>query len=202
MCKFIVVEGLDGSGKGTQIKRLKKNIEALGRRVSVSAEPTDGYAGKMCREVLSGEKKVSAETLAAFFAADRICHNEDIEKLLFSGYDVISDRYYYSSCAYQGMGDEEKMKWIYKMNRGCGKIRQPDICIFLDVDADECMERIEKGRDKKEIYEKADVLRKVRASFMKTFEIFDEKNVFIIDSNGDEDTVEKRIWDAVKNNLS
>ena len=74
--KFIVFEGLDGSGKSTQLALLEQRMTALGRRVFRTAEPTGRDTGKAIRRALSGAEMRSSSELAALFLADRIAHNE------------------------------------------------------------------------------------------------------------------------------
>ena len=106
--KFIVVEGLDGSGKGTQTALLCAYLKSQGRNVYPTAEPTESVTGGMIRDVLSGARQRTSSELAALFLADRVAHNMNpvngIEKTLEAGIDVVCDRYYYSSIAYQAVG--------------------------------------------------------------------------------------------------
>ena len=203
--KLIVVEGLDGSGKGTQIALLKEKLEAAGRKVIATAEPTQSAAGGLCRDALKGRFCIGPRELAALFTADRIGHNTDksdgIVSLLERGIDVICDRYYYSTCAYQGMESERDMKWTMDMNRNCPVIRKPDICLFLDLDPESCLQRIQKGRVSTEIYEKTEILKRVRQSFMQVFSFFSDETIIIVDSDAHIKTVSERIWNAVNENL-
>jgi len=104
--KFIVFEGIDGAGKTTQIRLLCKALENKGIPCITTLEPTTLPTGKELRRALSGELKKTPIEMAEMFSADREAHNthpeEGIERMLSDGYTVISDRYYYSSLAYQG----------------------------------------------------------------------------------------------------
>ena len=71
---FIVLEGLDGSGKGTQMARLEQWLREQGRQVLVTAEPTASALGGLIRDSLAGLTPRSAEELSALFSADRIAH--------------------------------------------------------------------------------------------------------------------------------
>ena len=96
--KFIVFEGIDGSGKSTQIRLLAEALAERGIKTHHSAEPTSYPTGKAIREVLSGRVKVTDDELAVMFATDRANHNKNqdngIEALLSQGITAISDRYY------------------------------------------------------------------------------------------------------------
>ena len=166
--KFIVFEGIDGAGKSTQIAKLAKALSEKGREVLLTAEPTDGVTGKMLRAALSGKEERTPYEMAALFVLDRIYHNKEIAAALAAGKDVICDRYYYSSLAYQGsLCDYE---WVKQMNVGCPAIRRPDLCIFLDLTPEQSMERIGKGRVTLEVYENVERLTRVRKQF---FDVFD-----------------------------
>ena len=169
---FIVFEGIDGAGKTTQIELLTKSLQESGRRVFRTAEPTESVSGGLLRDALSGVSKRSACEMAALFVLDRIFHNSNpvngIEKMLADGVDVICDRYYYSSLAYQG--SETDAAWVRDMNLNCPEIRRPDLCIFLDLTPEQSMERIGKGRVTVEIYENVERLSRVREQFFSVFD--------------------------------
>ena len=101
--KFIVIEGLDGSGKTTQLTALAQNLRALGYAVAETAEPTASTTGGLARDALSGFTPRTGAEIAALFMADRVAHNVNpingIGKLLSEGRVVLCDRYYYSSLA-------------------------------------------------------------------------------------------------------
>ena len=117
--RFIVFEGIDGAGKTTQIELLEKKLQDEGRRVYRTAEPTESVTGGLLRDALSGNSKRTACEMAALFTLDRIFHNVNpingIEKMLADGIDVICDRYYYSSMAYQG--SETDVDWVRRRRR-------------------------------------------------------------------------------------
>ena len=198
--KFIVFEGIDGSGKSTQIKLLEERLKASGREVYTTAEPTASVSGGLLRDALSGVSKRSACELAALFLLDRINHNVTeaggIAKMLEAGYDVICDRYYYSSIAYQG--SETDFEWVKTLNISCPEIRRPDVCIFLDLDPDTSLARIEKGRAVTEIYEKKDKLAAVRASYKRVFEsLGDSENVKIVNAARTPEEIAEEIFATV-----
>ena len=170
--RFIVFEGIDGAGKTTQIKLLAQNLRESGRQVYCTAEPTESVSGGLLRDALGGVSKRTTCELAAMFVLDRIFHNVNpvhgIEKMLADGIDVICDRYYYSSLAYQG--SDTDAKWVRDMNLSCPEIRRPDLCIFLDLTPEQSMARIDAGRVTKEIYESCERLEKVRNQFYRVFE--------------------------------
>ncbi len=170
--RLIVFEGIDGAGKTTQIELLEKALRETGRPVFRTAEPTESVTGGLLRDALGGVSKRSAGEMAALFVLDRIFHNVNpvngIEKMLADGVDVICDRYYYSSLAYQG--SETDFDWVRDMNLNCPEIRRPDLCIFLDLTPEQSMERINRGRVTHEIYESVERLTRVREQFYRVFD--------------------------------
>jgi len=131
---LIVLEGLDGAGTTTQVKRLVEHLRAAGRTAHATREPSDGPIGKLIREMLTGghvipDQSISQSTFGLLFAADRLDHcQREVEPQLAAGAIVVSDRWYHSSLAYQGTGAERD--WISMLN---GRARKPDLTIFLEV---------------------------------------------------------------------
>lgn len=200
--KFIVFEGIDGAGKTTQVELLAKNLRALDRKVFLCAEPTSLESGKAIRRALSGAEKKSECQMAAMFVLDRIAHNIDeeigIEVLVSQGIDVISDRYYYSSLAYQGSATD--YEWVKKMNLGSPEIRCPDLCIYLDLLPEDSLERISKGRESVEIYENLEKLTSVRNKFMSVIDDLrkDGENIYVVDANRTPEAIAEEIFAIVK----
>jgi dTMP kinase len=132
---FIVLEGIDGSGTTTQAARLAQHLEARGRRVHTTREPSSGPIGRLIREILLGGHRLPDGTpadgpaMALLFAADRRDHlMREIEPALASGLDVISDRYLLSSLAYQA--EEADRAWVASLARD---LRTPDLTLLLDL---------------------------------------------------------------------
>lgn len=200
MGRFIVFEGIDGCGKSTQIERLRQALVAKGRSVSLTAEPTATPTGKMLRAALSGADPRTPSEMAALFTLDRIGHNKapgGIDEMLAAG-DVLCDRYYYSSLAYQGsLCDYE---WVRHMNLACPEIRTPDLCIFLDLEPSVSLSRIKARGEATEIYEKEESLRLFRETFLKVFSTLPDR-VAVVDASGTPDEVAARVLAAVENIL-
>ena len=183
--KLIVYEGIDGAGKTTQINLLANYLREEGRAVYCTAEPTETVSGGLLRDALSGATRRTICEMAAMFVFDRINHNVNpvngIQKMLADGFDVICDRYYYSSLAYQGSGTDPE--WVGNMNLNCPEIMRPDICIFLDLTPEQSMARINRGRATQEIYENEEKLTQVRNQFYRVFEeLKDRDNIQIVDA--------------------
>lgn len=201
--RFIVFEGIDGAGKSTQISLLREKLISEGRKVFLTAEPTQSVTGGILRDALSGNYERSASELASMFLADRVFHNVNpkcgIKQALEQGFDVISDRYYYSSFAYQGLDSD--IDWVMDMNLNCPDILKPDLCIFLDLDADKSKSRIDTNRATVEIFEKTELLNKIRSKFFDIFDRLSGENVKIIDASGTVEEVFAKICAAVEEDL-
>ena len=198
--RFIVFEGIDGSGKTTQIEMLTERLRKEGRMIYTTAEPTNSVTGGLLRDALGGVSKRTACEMAALFVIDRIFHNVNpiygIKKMLSMGYDVICDRYYYSSLAYQG--SETDFEWVKNMNIDCPEIMTPDVCIFLDASPSECLRRIGSDRAVKEIYEKEERLTSFRKRYMEVFDMLkDTDNVVVINTERPIDQVAEDVFQAV-----
>ena len=198
--RLIVLEGIDGAGKTTQAELLKAHMEAKGRRVVRTAEPTDLESGRALRAALCGKLLRSECEMAVMFVADRIAHNihptEGLEAILSSGADVICDRYYYSTLAYQGQSTD--YAWCKAMNLSCPEIRRPDLCIYLDLTPDQSLERIRKGRESVELYENKETLTRVRAAFLSVLEDLSETDRIVrVDAYRTPEEISEEICRAV-----
>ncbi len=161
---FIVIEGLDGSGKTTQGKILAKELKQKYAAV-FTAEPSRGKTGRFIRSrILYGEKRSATAVEALLFAADRIEHiqNEVLPKLE-KGNLVICDRYVYSSLAYQGSAGIS-LDWIKSINQHALK---PDLSLFIDVDPKVVLSRLKR---KKSVMENLKTQQKVRQIYLKFVE--------------------------------
>jgi dTMP kinase len=158
---FICIEGLDGCGKTTQAKMLAKKLRKSHNAV-YTAEPSRGKIGTFIRKrCLYGEKRLSTVVEALLFAADRVEHVEnEVLPALREGRLVISDRYVYSSLAYQGAASLS-LEWIEKVNEHALK---PDLAVFLDVDPKTVMHRL---KSKRSVMENTETQQKVRDVYLK-----------------------------------
>mgnify|MGYP003504240606 CR=1 FL=1 len=198
--KFIVFEGIDGSGKTTQIGKLCEYLESKGRKVFITSEPTISMTGGILRDALTGVSKRTSCEMAAMFVLDRIFHNVNtkwgINKMLDEGFDVLCDRYYYSSFAYQGLDSD--IDWLLECNLNCPAILKPDLCLFLDLDPKICAERISSTRLTKDIFETEETIRKIRKRFSEVFEkISDTENIAVVNAEGTCEEVAEKVLKAV-----
>ena len=126
---YIVLEGIDGAGKSTQIELLKEWLMSNGFQVETVLEPTNSEIGQLIRKFLQEEDATSdymQKTLGLLFAADRVLLMNKINKLQEENKIILSDRSFYSSLAYQ-----DPVDWIAELNK-YAKI--PDLVLLLDLD--------------------------------------------------------------------
>lgn len=161
---LVVLEGLDGAGTTTQMCLLASALEGKGRKVAMTAEPTDEPIGRLIRSILRKECSTSPWSLAMLYSADRNDHVISMEKETKKGTIVISDRYFYSSLAYQSVNSPFRDVW--DINKG---YPHAQYVIYIDTPVEECMRRIEHRGLAKELFEKKAFLGKVRENYEKAF---------------------------------
>jgi dTMP kinase len=196
--RFIVLEGIDGSGTTTQSKRLAEELERRGAPALWTCEPTAGPVGKLIRQAL--QRRLTAEdgatprslswsALALLFAADRIDHVDAVvEPALAQGRTVIRDRYVLSSLAYQSVTSPEgeaAVPWIRALN---ARAIRPDLTIVLDVPEDVAAERRALRGGPPELFEIRDVQRRLAEAYARAEELVPEDRVVHV-PDGAPDTV-------------
>jgi len=195
---FIVLDGLDGSGKGEMIKKLAQYLLKKNFKVLVTKEPTDGVYGKQVKEILTNEKdpKASAEKCLKLFVKDREEHlAKEIEPFLKKGI-VICDRYYYSTIAFQHTQGIPLTNLVVENM----PFRTPDITFILDLPAEMALERIAKRGSPKEKFEQFEFMRNLRKNFLELKEHL-EDNIKIIDASKSKSDVFKQIKEEIDNLL-
>ncbi|MCC6815050.1 MAG: dTMP kinase [Saprospiraceae bacterium] len=198
--KFIVFEGIDGSGKSTQAKLLAEFLNSMNLKNHLTSEPTKRPVGKMIRQIFSEELTMDNLVVAGLFVADRLDHltnSEDgILHFINQGKHVISDRYYLSSYAYQGTF--APMNWIIESNQMARTLLKADITFYLDLNPYESMKRIQAQRESKEIYENLEILKKVHANYQEVIRIFrSDENIVVLDANLPSDELSNIICNKV-----
>lgn len=184
---FIVIEGIDGTGKSTQARRLGEWFENRGHEVVLSREPTDGPWGRKLRES-AATGRLSPEDELQYFLNDRRQHVEEkIRPALDAGKVVILDRYYFSTMAYQGARGFDPGE-IRRLNEAFAPV--PDILLILDLDVDTAHRRIGHRGDSTDEFEKRESLEKCREIFLS---LKDEAFVKVVDSSGSMDEVFKKL---------
>ncbi|MBS7634779.1 dTMP kinase [Candidatus Bathyarchaeota archaeon] len=173
---LICIEGLDKSGKTTQSLLLVDALKSRGFEAVYTTEPSTGEIGRFIqRYVLRRKQRVPASVEALLFAADRIDHVErEIKPMLKDGKIVVSDRYVYSSIAYQGAAGLD-IEWIKEINKMALK---PDLAIYIDVPIEVIMRRL-KGRERT-VMEYPDIQMKVRDIYIS---LVNEGKLTLVDGN-------------------
>ena len=197
---FIAFEGIDGSGKSTQVKLLSYNLQNAGHQVYLTCEPTESPIGKLIRDIFNHRMEGDHRTIAGLFVADRLNHilnkTNGILKKLEEGYTVISDRYYFSSYAYQGT--HMPMEWVMEANSLSADLLRPDLNIYIDIPPEAGMARLNKDRSSIELYETLENLKNVRQKYAEAFELLKQKEkVFTLDGNRAPHLIASEIWTRV-----
>ena len=198
---LVAIEGIDGAGKGTQARLLARWIREKGYEVFLTKEPTDGAIGKLIRRSLR-TSCFDARTEALLFAADRSEHLREIMEKLHQGRVVITERYVYSSLAYQSASGLE-MSWIREINSFAP---EADLVIYLDVEPRVALRRISspnslrrsvRGR---EHFERLEFLEKVREVYLSLAE--ESENFEVVPAEGTINEVQASIRRRVGRRLA
>lgn len=198
---FIAFEGIDGCGKSTQAKILRDKLENAGAKVFLTCEPTTGPIGSMIRDAFNNKMKADHRVIAGLFVADRLNHildeNDGMMAKLKQGHTVITDRYYFSSYAYQGA--HMPLDWVIQANSLSAGLLRPDINIYIDITPELSMERLKNDRTSLELYESIENLKNVRNRYFEAFELLKNKEqVFIINGDRLPEQVADEIWEKVR----
>ncbi|MDR2665118.1 MAG: dTMP kinase [Oscillospiraceae bacterium] len=202
---LIAFEGIDGSGKSTQVKRLVGRLHSLGVSCYETREPTDSPIGALIHQMMTGRISGDDRVIASLFIADRLDHllneTDGILRMVENGISVVTDRYYFSSYAYNSTNLD--MDWVIHGNAISAGILRPSVTVFLDVPVKIALERISRERFRAELYETEERLGAVRAKYFEAFEKLEGiENTAVIDADADVRTVESRIWEAVSGHFA
>ncbi|MDW3197166.1 MAG: dTMP kinase [Cytophagales bacterium] len=196
---FIVIEGLDGSGKSTATKRLAHLLETqYGKKVKQTFEPhDDSVGGQYIRQVLT--KKITdfhPRVLPLSFAANRLDHcSRVINPWLATSEDhvVLCDRYYLSSLVYQS-SDDFDMESVYQLNE---KAIRPDLILFFDVSDEICYQRMAHRNEDRELFEENLAVTRTKFEAAKSFLINKGENIIDIDASGTPEEVVNLLIKAI-----
>ncbi len=189
---FICFEGIDGSGKTTLSRFLVGYLRSLGFDAVYTTEPTRySLPGRKLRESFFALERLSVEEEFRLFLEDRIIHlRDEVIPQLRDGKIVITDRYYFSSVAYQG---SRGLDWEFILEENLKVSIVPQIVLLLDLNVEEAISRISKEREEGvNTFEKKESLQRVREIYCKLGEKFPEL-FHIVDVNKSISSVEEEI---------
>lgn len=171
--KFIVIEGIDGSGKTTQVHNLSEELAKKGP-VFTTKNPTSGPIGKFIRDVLVEKVKVPLISIQYLYSADRQMQQEEVIERLKQGETVVGDRYFWSALAYgivdRGTEINEQTEDVLLVAQSIlshyHQFIIPDLTVYLDIPVDVAMERIAHIEGHiHEIYEEKEKLEKISQAY-------------------------------------
>ena len=157
---FIVFEGIDGAGTTTQLNKLK---EIFKDELCITTEPTEKETGLFLRRMLKADFKVSPKTASYLFAADRCEHiygEGGVLETTEHGKIVISDRYLFSSLAYQSVDSNDNLPWILN-----SPFPLPELLFYFKINPEVSLKRVQKRGEGLEIYEEIEFQKKVAKIF-------------------------------------
>ena len=198
--KFIAIEGIDGSGISTQAQLLSDTLTADGHKALLTREPTEGPVGSVIGQIL--QKRLSGfeseQTMALLFAADRLDHlSSTVDLALRDSINVVSQRYYLSTLAYQS--EHLDLDWIWAVNMHA---RTPDLTIYLSVPSRVADARIP-SRWVRQRYESTDNLRRVSDRFEAAIAFLRDQGAHIVEVDGTlaVGDVHAQVWRATQESL-
>lgn len=206
---FIVFEGIDGAGTSTQIEMLKNRPEA--KDFLFTAEPTSAPTGKFLRQMLKGDFPLQNESAAYLFAADRNEHVNGklltqgntlvtgIKEACQSGRKVVSDRYLFSSLAYQSINCPPEVPRLLN-----SLFPLPQLLFYFEISPKDSLSRLG-DRNFREIYEKEDFLNRTVQEYHNVLSEYSEKakkqgmKIVLIDAKKTKEEISANIWQEIKN---
>lgn len=206
---FIVFEGIDGAGTSTQIEMLKNRPEA--KDFLFTAEPTSAPTGKFLRQMLKGDFPLQNESAAYLFAADRNEHVNGklltqgntlvtgIKEACQSGRKVVSDRYLFSSLAYQSINCPPEVPRLLN-----SLFPLPQLLFYFEISPKDSLSRLG-DRNFREIYEKEDFLNRTVQEYHSVLSEYSEKaknqgmKIVLIDAKKTKEEISANIWQEIKN---
>jgi dTMP kinase len=193
---FVTFEGLDGSGKSTQVELLRAHLDESGREVVATREPGGTRLGEEIRELLLGGTEISPWAEAALFAAARAeLVAEVIRPALERGADVVCDRYLDSSLAYQGIARGLGVDRVLALNMDAIRGLLPDVTFLLLIDPGEAAARSGEASDRIE-REGGEFLREVDKAYRELGSIFASR-IVTLDGSKPADEIAKEVRDKL-----
>jgi dTMP kinase len=203
---FITFEGVEGSGKTTQIKRLKRYLTQKGIPCKVTREPGGCPIGERVRKILlnPSHQEMSPMSELLLYEASRAQHVREVIKPLLKKRGVIlCDRFSDASIAYQGYGRKVDLKWVERLNHLSSQGIKPDLTLLLDCPSDVGIKRalrrnkvLKKEREERFEREKIQFHQRVRRGYLSIAKK-EPARVKVIDTRGGEEKVFEKIRQIV-----
>ncbi|MAF79531.1 dTMP kinase [bacterium] len=189
---FIVVEGLDGSGKTTQAELIADELKNRGKETVLTVEPTKtSPVAKRIKDALAKKYKIELEELQKLFSEDR---KEHVEKVILpnlkEGKIIVSDRYAFTTFSYGSFGNN--LEELFTLNEN---YPLPDLTIFIDVAPEECRKRIGGRGESNQLFDEIEKLKAHREGYKKIFKRF--QNIETVDGNNTIEKTHKKAMQAV-----
>jgi dTMP kinase len=206
---FITFEGMDGSGKTTQMRRLATRLREAGRTVVETAEPGGTRIGAQIRRILldpENQELGAMAELLLYFASRAQNVDEVIVPALTRGEVVLSDRFTDSSTAYQGCGRGLGVENVIALDRIACRGVKPDITVLIDIDLETSLARAHArnaagGREEARMDEQSvEFHRNVREAY-RALAAREPERFRVIDGNRGMDELERDIWETVRNRV-
>lgn len=195
---FFAFEGIDGSGKSTQLDRLADRLTQAGYRVVKTGEPSQGEIGQFTRSTLKKDHPISEASSALLFAADRLDHLHrpgGLLDLLADDVVVLCDRYLLSSLTYNSL--HNPLEWVLAINRPAIDALRPTAHLLFDLPAQTAMDRIQSRTMPQERYETLHQLHQVRTLYCQLADTLTDENCLVFDADQDEDLIAQAVWETV-----
>lgn len=197
---FIAFEGIDGSGKSTQVGRLVRRLQDAGMPTFATGEPSGGPIGALIRQALSGRTILDERVMVYLYAADRLDHvlneHDGMLRTLEAGTTVVSDRYHLSTLAYHT--DVFDLATIAHFNSIATDLLLPDLVVFLDVSPEAGLHRLATAGGGRDRYERLETLHRVRAAYEAALSTL-PPTTRLVTIHGEEtpDLIAETVWAAV-----
>ncbi len=194
--RLIAFEGLDGSGKSTQLERLAVRLRGAGHDIVTTQEPSEFPSGQRIRKMARSGKRLLPEEELRWFVEDRRVHvAEVITPALRAGQTVLTDRYYLSSVAYQGARGLDYEQILADSE---AEFPIPDLVVLLEIDFQQAFERVHaRGSELEGVFEQREFLSRVASVFESVSRPYLER----VPGEGEPDPIEAIIAERIRERL-